>query len=144
MGIKIKNCRIENCGTAIKAEGKVNMSINGLTLKDNKRDLDFTITDDSIIELENIFSNGAKLESISIKQYNASLECIKSLIGNSTDLSVKDKEMIVDKLNHLHDNKDPKLFMKILLDIKEKVKSVPGQVVISMIVNELTKLISNI
>jgi hypothetical protein len=54
MGIKIKNCNIENAGTGIKAEGKVNINIEGLTLINNYKDFDLSITDDSLIKIEGL------------------------------------------------------------------------------------------
>lgn len=43
MGIKMTNVHIENCGTGIKANGKINMEMNGMSFKNNGKDLDLYV-----------------------------------------------------------------------------------------------------
>lgn len=141
MTIKIKDCLIENCGTAIRAEGKVDLSVDGLICKNNNRDIDLEITGDSIVEIERFLAEGTKRESITIKEYDDSLSNVIATISKLPGLSADDRTMILDRLNQLVGKKDWPLLISILRHIRDNVKSIPSQVVVNLIVSGFLSLL---
>lgn len=105
MSIKIRDCRISECGTAIVANGKVDVDISKTVFKDNLKDIDLNVHEDSNIDISEIESINCKSDSITIREYEFKIEDIINQI-NSMDIDKKAKKKIIRNLKEIPNNKD--------------------------------------
>jgi predicted ATP-dependent endonuclease of OLD family len=143
MGITIKDCKITNCGTGVKADGKVILDVNGLELHNNGKDIDLRITEDSIVNLEKVVTTGTKFESISIQTYYNGLDKVLAELNETKELSQDERIYITSKIAELKDTKEPKLAVKIIKEIKNQVKSISGQAIAQLIANTIMYALTN-
>ena len=139
--INFKNIRFEDCGTGMKVEGKVDLLVDGITCIGNQQDIDLSITDDSIVKIQNMLAIGTKLESISIKEYNGKIEYLIDMVHKIRELSESEKKFITENLALLNNN-ETGIIQKVLQNMKDNIKSIPGKVVVSLIAGEIIKLLT--
>lgn len=125
MGIKMTNVHIENCGTGIKANGKINMEMNGMSFKNNGKDLDLYVEEGSEITIDQLISTGCHTESITYEEYSSKITQIKNLIDTKIDdFTFGEREKIKTLLDEMENSKDqPAKIKKILEEVSQVGKS---------------------
>ncbi|CUP06049.1 Uncharacterised protein [Clostridium baratii] len=117
MGVKMKNVKIKNCGTGIKAEGDVDIEMDEMYFEGNGADIRLNVTRDSNISINDFNSIDCKGESILINEYSTIInEVIKEV--EDTKLNDVNRKKLIDKLKELknnlnNSNKTQKIFLEI-------------------------------
>ncbi|TYS87507.1 hypothetical protein [Rossellomorea aquimaris] len=120
MTIKITNCTIINSGTGVHLEGdNVDVEIKGIRTINNKKDIYANVGKRSTVIIEDLSSDGCKTESITIKEYNHTIEELKEFVSSKENyFSSEEIKEINQKLDELKEVKnEPAKVKKIINEI---------------------------
>ena len=108
------------------------MNIDGLDCKDNGRDIDLNITQNSKIELNNFNLIGAIYESIKVSEYRS----LESEIRKVTGLDENEIKKIIEFANLMVKKEKPlDIVEKMYQSLKQNLISAPGQIAMGLLIN---------
>lgn len=108
MSLKLTNVHIENCGTGVKADGKVDIEMDDMTFVNNGKDVDLYVEHGSNISINTLTSTGCKTESITYREYSNKITDIKQFVETKTEFFTQEEiseiRNLLDKMNNSKDN----------------------------------------
>lgn len=115
MPIEIKNCKIAECGTGIKADGKLDLKITNAEFRNNEKDIDIHSTTDSNISLTDIESFNCATASISITEFDQVIEKVDTIAKSSGDFNEEEYKKFKEIIKKMEESKDKPTKIKKLM-----------------------------
>jgi len=140
MSLKLNGVQITNCGTGIKANGKVDIEMANMNFKSNNKDIDLLVEAGSQIFINNLESTDCKFESITYEEYSSDISDIKHFVESKTqDFSRNEITKIKELLDDLENRKEePTKIKNILKEISKIGKSTASALLIAYIKKQLS------